>query len=181
MLARTLYLTASSTALGADVMDMGGKMQRSTFWESPHLRGILPLITILLVSLAAAPKVAAQAVTVETLRQLVAAFNRHDLDAVMSFFADDCVLEMPRGPEPWGQRYAGKAEVRKGLATRFEGLPDVHYSDDEHWVFGDHAVSQWLLSGTTKSGKKIRVRGCDLLTFRDGKIIRKDSYWKIVE
>ncbi|HTR48803.1 MAG TPA: nuclear transport factor 2 family protein [Verrucomicrobiae bacterium] len=132
-------------------------------------------------TLAAAPNLSAQTVTVETLRQLVAAFNSHDLDRVMSFFADDCVLEMPRGRDPWGTRYVGKAEVRKGLATRFEGLPDVHYSDDEHWVFGDHAVSQWTLTGTAKDGKKIRVRGCDLLEFRNGKIIRKDSYWKIVE
>jgi ketosteroid isomerase-like protein len=49
------------------------------------------------------------------------------------------------------------------------------------WVFGNHAVSQWTLTGTTKDGKKINVRGCDLLEFGDGKIIRKDSYWKIVE
>lgn len=124
---------------------------------------------------------AQQAVTIETLKQLVAAFNAHDLDAVMSFFADDCELFMPRGPEPWGQRYVGKAEVRKGLAARFEGLPDVHYGDDEHWVSGNHGVSKWTLTGTTKDGKKITVRGCDLLEFRDGKIVRKDSYWKIVE
>ena len=124
---------------------------------------------------------AQQPVTVETLKQFVAAFNAHNLDAVMSFFADDCELMMPRGPEPWGQRYVGKAEVRKGLATRFEGIPDVHYGDDEHWVLGNHGVSRWTLTGTTKDGKKITVRGCDLLEFRDGKIVRKDSYWKIVE
>ena len=125
--------------------------------------------------------VAQQPVTIETLKQFVAAFNAHDLDAVMNFFADDCELLMPRGTEPWGQRYVGKVEVRKALATRFEGIPDVHYGDDEHWVSGNHAVSRWTLTGTTKDGKKIHVRGCDLLEFRDGKIIRKDSYWKIVE
>lgn len=141
------------------------------------LLGVLGILTFI-----CSPRGATQQpVTAETLKQLVAAFNAHDLDAVMSFFADDCELFMPRGPEPWGQRYVGKAEVRKGLATRFEGLPDVHYGDDEHWVFGNHAVSRWTLTGTTKEGKKITVRGCDLLEFRDGKIIRKDSYWKIVE
>ena len=114
-------------------------------------------------------------VTLDTLKRLVAAFNAHDLDQVMSFFADDCELFMPRGPHPWGMRYAGKAEVRKGLATRFAGVPDVHYGDDQHWISGNHAVSQWTLTGTTKDGKKLEVRGCDLLTFRDGKIIRKDS------
>ena len=125
--------------------------------------------------------VAQQPVTVETLKQFVAAFNAHDLDAVMNFFADDCELLMPRGPEPWGQRYVGKAEVRKGLATRFESIPDVRYADDEHWVSGNHGVSRWTLTGTTRDGKKIHVRGCDLLEFKDGKIVRKDSYWKIVE
>jgi ketosteroid isomerase-like protein len=54
------------------------------------------------------------------------AFNRHDLDTIMAFFADDCVLETPKGPEPWGQRFEGKQNVRKGLASRFEGIPDFH-------------------------------------------------------
>jgi len=126
-------------------------------------------------------EMAGNVITVETLKQFLAAFNAHDLEAVMSFFADDCELLMPRGSDPWGQRYVGKANVQKGLATRFEGIPDVHYGDDQHWVSGNHGVSQWTLTGTTKDGKKITVRGCDLLEFRDGKIIRKDSYWKIVE
>lgn len=141
---------------------------------------LLAVLTALVV--AVAPRVAAQqSVTVETLKQFVAAFNAHDLDAVMNFFADDCELLMPRGPEPWGQRYVGRTEVRKGLATRFEGIPDVHYKDDEHWVSGNRGVSTWTLIGTTRDGKKINVRGCDLLEFRNGKIVRKDSYWKIVE
>ena len=116
-----------------------------------------------------------------TLRNLVAAFNDHDLDRIMSFFTDDCVLEMPRGPDPWGTRLAGRQAVRSGLATRFAGIPDVHYGEDEHWVCGDHAVSRWLLTGTATTGDKIRVRGCDLFDLApDGRIRRKDSYWKIL-
>ena len=42
-------------------------------------------------------------------------------------------------------------------------------------------MSRWLLTGTTPSGEKICVRGCDFYTFKDGKVQRKDSYWKIVE
>ncbi|HEV2490790.1 MAG TPA: nuclear transport factor 2 family protein [Candidatus Acidoferrales bacterium] len=140
------------------------------------------LAALFLLALSCPSRASAQKpVTVETLQRLVAAFNAHDLDAVMSFFADDCELFMPRGPEPWGQRYVGKAEVRKGLAARFEGIPDVHYGENENWVSGNHGVSRWTLTGTTKDGKKIKVRGCDLLEFQDGKIVRKDSYWKIVE
>ena len=118
---------------------------------------------------------------VETLREITGAFNAHDLDAIMTFFAEDCSFDMPRGPEAWGQRYVGKAAVREGLATRFKGLPDVHYSQDRHWVSGTLGVSEWLLTGTKLDGVRLCVRGCDHWEFRDGKVIRKDSYWKIVE
>ena len=121
------------------------------------------------------------AVTESTLKEFLAAFNRHDLDAIMSYFSDDCVFEMPRGPEPWGRRYVGKAAVREGLATRFTGLPNVHYGEDRHWVAGDRGVSEWTITGTTPAGVWIEVHGCDLFTFREGQIIRKDSYWKIRE
>jgi ketosteroid isomerase-like protein len=118
-----------------------------------------------------------------TLMELCAAFNAHDLDRIMACFADDCVLEMPRGSEPWGSRFEGKPGVRAALATRFEGLPDVHYRDAEHFVdaAADTGVSKWTLTGTTRQGVRLEVRGCDFYTFRDGKVIRKDSYWKIVE
>ena len=73
--------------------------------------GRLKLLAVLaVVALICLPRMSAQqSATVETLNQFVAAFNAHDLDAVMNFFADDCELLMPRGPEPWGQRYVGKA------------------------------------------------------------------------
>lgn len=120
-------------------------------------------------------------VTVETLEQVLAAFNRHDLDAIMAFFAEDAELELPRGPEPWGTRLVGKAAVREGLASRFAGIPDVHYSEDRHMVCGERGVSEWLLTGTSMAGERIAVRGCDHWEFRDGLITRKDSYWKILE
>ncbi|WP_404387102.1 nuclear transport factor 2 family protein [Humibacillus xanthopallidus] len=116
------------------------------------------------------------------LTRLLAAFNAHDLDEIMQFFSDDCVLETPRGAHPWGTRFEGSTEVREGLAQRFRGVPDVRYSEDEHWLCDGHGVSMWLLTGTTAEGERIRVRGCDLFDLDpDGLIRRKDSYWKIVQ
>jgi ketosteroid isomerase-like protein len=120
-----------------------------------------------------------RAPTVATLEAILAAFNDHDLDRIMGFFADDCVLEMPRGPEAWGMRCVGMPAVREALASRFAGLPDVSYREDGHFVAGDRGVSEWTLRGTTLQGERIEVRGCDLWTFRDGKVAKKDSYWKI--
>ena len=70
------------------------------------------------------------------LSELCDAFNAHDLDRIMGFFAEDCVLDMPRGKQPWGSRYEGKTAVREALAGRFAGLPDVHYGNAEHFVDG---------------------------------------------
>lgn len=122
-------------------------------------------------------------VTPEVLKGFLEAFNNHDLDAIMGYFAEDCVFYMPRGAKPRGTQYVGKEEVRAGLAKRFEGIPDVYYGDDQHWVCGDHfGVSEWTLTGTSTSGQQIEVRGLDLLEFdQDGKISRKDSFWKILE
>jgi ketosteroid isomerase-like protein len=117
----------------------------------------------------------------EAAQAVLDAFNAHDLDRVMSYFDDDCRLDMPRGRDPWGQRFIGKAAVREALAGRLQGLPDVHYGDARHWGSGERVVSEWLLTGTRPSGEKVEVRGCDHYEFRGGKIIRKDSYWKIVE
>jgi ketosteroid isomerase-like protein len=114
------------------------------------------------------------------LNGLAEAFNEHDIDKVMSFFAPDCSLDMPRGAEPHGTRHIGFDAVRRGLLTRFETTPDVHYSELEHFVSGDCGMSKWLLTGTKADGEKVAVRGCDFYTFRGGKVIKKDSYWKIV-
>jgi len=118
-----------------------------------------------------------------TLEAVLDGFNRHDLDAIMEFFADDAVFESPRGPDPWGTRFVGREAVRAGLAKRFAGIPDVHYAGDDHFLSADgvRGASEWTVSGTTIEGERIEVRGCDLWTFEEGQIVRKDSYWKRVE
>jgi len=119
-------------------------------------------------------------ISVALLKGFLDAFNRHDLDSIMEFFAEDCVFYMPKGAGPFGDLYTGKAEVRAGLSKRFEGIPDVHYMDDRHWACENFGVSTWTLTGTSLVGQHIEVRGVDLLEFDHGKITCKDSYWKIV-
>jgi ketosteroid isomerase-like protein len=114
-----------------------------------------------------------------TLREITAGFDTHDLDRILRHFTDDAVFEGPRGAEPWGTRVEGREAIREAFAARFAGIPDVRYGNDDHFVAGDRGASEWTLSGTTVEGQRIEVRGCDLWTFRDGKVVRKDSYWKI--
>ena len=53
---------------------------------------------------------------------LCEAFNAHDLDRIMAFFSDDCVLEMPRGSKPWGSRFEGKQNGLGYAAVRRPSL-----------------------------------------------------------
>jgi ketosteroid isomerase-like protein len=99
----------------------------------------------------------------------------------MSHFAGDAVLEMPRGRHPWGTRFVGKLAVREGPAGRFKGMPDVYYGEAQRYVAGDTEISKWTVTGTSPAGQKIGANGCDFYVFRDRLVVKKDSYWKIIE
>jgi len=117
-----------------------------------------------------------------TIKDLEAFFgngwNQHDLDALMSFMADDCVFESVAGRDVCGTRYEGRERVREAFARIFAAVPDVAFTDVRHFVTGDRGVSEWTFKGTTVDGKNLEVNGCDLFTFRDGKIAVKSSYFK---
>jgi steroid delta-isomerase-like uncharacterized protein len=107
------------------------------------------------------------------------AFNRHDADALMSFMTADCVFEASAGPEVCGARYAGRDAVRAAFVDVWTTFPDARWSAARHFVHGDRGVSEWTFTGTrAPDGSRVEVRGCDLFTFRDGKIALKNSYRK---
>ena len=55
-------------------------------------------------------------ITTEFLQTFADAWNRHDVDALMSFMTEDCVFEASAGPEICGTRYAGREAVSAGFA-----------------------------------------------------------------
>jgi steroid delta-isomerase-like uncharacterized protein len=106
------------------------------------------------------------------------AWNRHDLDVLMSMMTDDCVFEASAGPQVDGQRSEGKVAVRAAFAAVFEAFPDAHWANARHFITGDRGVSEWTFTGTQKDGNRVEVTGCDLFNFRAGKIAVKNSYRK---
>ena len=117
-------------------------------------------------------------VTVKDLQAFADAWNRHDIDALMSFMTEDCAFESSAGPEVCGKRYTGRDEVRAGYAEVWATFPDAHWANARHLVQGDRGVSEWTFTGTRADGTRVEVHGCDLFTFRDGKIALKNSYRK---
>jgi ketosteroid isomerase-like protein len=119
----------------------------------------------------------ASEVTVQMLATFGDAWNRHDVDTIMSFMADPCVFETTAGREPCGTRYEGRERVRQAFARVFEMFPDARFGDARHFVAGDRGLSEWRFTGT-RDGVKVEVDGCDVFTFRDGKIAVKSSFFK---
>ena len=116
--------------------------------------------------------------TIKDLEAFGDGWNRHDVDYLMTFMADECVFESAAGPEVRGTRYVGRERVREGFARVFKAFPDVEFRDSRHFVAGDRGGSEWIFAGTTVDGRKVEVHGCDLFTFRDGKIAVKASFLK---
>ena len=117
-------------------------------------------------------------VTVKFLDEFAGAWNRHDVDALMAVMTDDCVFEASAGPDVCGTRYEGREHVRKGFAEVFASFPDAHWAGARHFTNGNRGVSEWTFTGTRADGKWIEVTGCDLFTFKNGKIAIKNSYRK---
>jgi len=117
-------------------------------------------------------------VTVELLQAFANAWNRHDVDDLMSFMTNDCVFESSAGDEVCGTRYEGAEAVRIGYAKAWKDFPDAKWADARHFVIGNRGVSEWIFSGTYTDGKRVEVAGCDIFSFRDGKIAIKNSYRK---
>ena len=120
----------------------------------------------------------ANEVTLEFLEAFGAAWNRHDIDAIMASMADDCVFDITAGPEVVGKRYEGRERVRQAVARVFSIWPDAHFGSAVHFVCGNRGVSEWIFTGTRADGTRTEVKGCDVFTFRSGKIVHKDSYFK---
>jgi steroid delta-isomerase-like uncharacterized protein len=118
------------------------------------------------------------AITNEVLDAFADAFNRHDADGVMSFMTEDCVFEASAGPDVCGARYEGRDAVRGAFAEVFATFPDAQWVGASHFIHGDRGVSEWTFSGTRTDGARVEVHGCDVFTFRDGKIALKNSYRK---
>lgn len=117
-------------------------------------------------------------VTTEFLQAFADAWNDHDLEALMGFMADEPVFQLSMGPDIDGARYEGWDDVKAGYKKVLDMVPDGRWDDASHFVAGDRGVSEWTFTATGPGGKSVEVRGCDIFTFRDGKIAVKNSFRK---
>jgi len=101
-----------------------------------------------------------------------AAFNAHDLDAVMALMTDDCVFENTY-PPPDGERFVGAAAVRANFAAFFAESPHAYFEFEDIFTCADRACARWRYRWGDG-----HVRGVDVFRVREGRIAEKLSYVK---
>ena len=117
-------------------------------------------------------------VDVQMLHDFADAWNRHDIDGLMSFMAEECEFHAVAGPDLLGRSFIGRAQVREGFALAWATFPDAAWLDGEHFVAGERGVSESTFKGTRADGARVEARMVDVFTFRDGKIAVKNAYRK---
>jgi hypothetical protein len=119
-------------------------------------------------------------VTPEFLASFTQAWNDKDLDKLMEHMADGCVFMASVGLETEGTLWTGTEKVREGFASLWISYPDAHFEPvGEDIIIGDRGCSEWIFTGTRKTDEStVKARGCDVYTFKDGKILIKNSMRK---
>lgn len=106
------------------------------------------------------------------------AWNRHDIEALMGFMADECEFHAVAGPDLLGRSFVGREAVREGFQMAWQAFPDAAWLDGEHFVQGDRGVSESTFKGTKADGLRVEARMVDVFTFRGGKIAVKNAFRK---
>ena len=100
-----------------------------------------------------------------------AAWNAHDVDAIVSFHAPGMVFENHTA----GERVEGD-EVGPHIARIFENWPDLTFRSRRRYSRDGLIVSEWTATATDGQGRRLEWDGVDLFPCRDGLVLRKDVY-----
>ena len=118
------------------------------------------------------------------LEKYVDRYNAGDLDGVMDLYAEDSVQLMPDGI------FEGRSAIRDRLSQELAAFSDLAHryisyveEDDafaDEFVFvGTHTGPVVLPDGTQvpPTGKRVEVRGMELVRVRDGKVVVDNLYY----
>ena len=124
----------------------------------------------------------------ELMDRMTDCMRKHDFDGLASVYASDAVITTPD---------EGEIKGRQGILTylrRFSvALPDFQWEGLASHESGDTAVDEGWVVGTNTgpietptetlpaTGRRVRVRGCDVATVRDGQIVRHNFYFDQLE
>jgi ketosteroid isomerase-like protein len=118
------------------------------------------------------------------LEEYVERYNKGDLDGVMELYAEDAVQLMPDG------FFEGRSVIRARLAKELEAFSELAHRYTSYVEQGDAFADEFVFVGThtgpvtlpdgtelPPTGRRIEVRGMELVRVRDGKVVLDNLYY----
>ena len=125
----------------------------------------------------------------ETAHAAIGAWNARDLAKLAGFYRPDVVLVNPDAGELKGREQAIERD-----RVFMKAFPDAEMGIAASYESGDTAILEWVFRGTNTgplplpsgetlpaTGKRVSVRGADVVTFDGGAVVSLHSYYDQVE
>jgi steroid delta-isomerase-like uncharacterized protein len=116
-------------------------------------------------------------------REVVAAWNAHDLDRATAFYADHF-----QGHDIGAARVQrGPADFRRSFERLLQAFPDAHFHEDDIVVEGNRVALFWTLTGTHRgkfmgippTGRAIATRGVSYMQFEGEQVVQVQRVWDL--
>ena len=89
-----------------------------------------------------------------------------------------CIFDHGSGPDIFGTRFEGKETVRSVFQGLFDCVEFVNWKTEQLTISGNKAYCEFYRTARLKSGEDQEFLSFDILTFKDGLILHKDTYFK---
>lgn len=103
-------------------------------------------------------------------RAVFQAFNAHRWEVMENFYADDVIFTDPVLPGP--------KRGKEGMSDWYKTVPDIYDDIQAIHVSGNVVVVQFVSTGT-ESGRKFKKAICSVLTIKDGKVVKDETYYDL--
>ncbi|MBT3953937.1 MAG: nuclear transport factor 2 family protein, partial [Rhodobacterales bacterium] len=100
------------------------------------------------------------------------------IDEVMQYFAPNAIFDHAVGTEEHGVRFQGADVIRGVFSGLFEKVENVHWETLACGIVANKAYCEYRRTAKHKDGTTEEYLSVDILTFKDGMIVHKDTYYK---
>ena len=116
----------------------------------------------------------------EVMRRFGKAYFKQDPALLADAVTDDVEWHFAMGPDaPDGRVRRGVAGILQGIAENAALFEFLRFENVVCRALGaEQIVMTYLLDGKHRGGDSFNLRGVELITVKDGKVHRKDVFWK---
>ena len=117
----------------------------------------------------------------ELVRELLEAMRQHDVERAISYYHEDCLLDIV----PLQRPMRGRDRLAAAWGMAWSGCPDQYYTEKNMFATDDYVMFEGILGGThtgtfhniPATGKHVAHPVAFVWRIVDGKVKEWHSYW----